>query len=116
MPDVCATVDGENVCMPVDLTVFDDPRQDDVEEAPGDPPGAIVVTGDVPVVRTRVARGAVPDGWPREERVHGELVRGQEHVACEVLVRVPEGAEDGGALELILIGNEVFRAIMGREP
>ena len=116
MPDVCATVDGETVCVPVELTVFDDPRQDRIDEAPENPPRSHRRHGRRPVVRTRIAPGAVPDAWPRDERVPGELVRGQEHVACEVLVRPGAGAEEGGALELMLIGAEVFRAIMGRAP
>jgi hypothetical protein len=117
MADLCATVDGDTLCMPVDLTVFEDPRQGPVEEAPGEPPGAIEVTG-VPAVRTRVARGAVPDGWPRDERVPGELVKGQERVACDVFVRLAAAEHDGDgqALEVTLVGEEVFRAVMGRAP
>ena len=113
MPDLCATVDGETICMPLDLTVLDDPRQGDVDEDPGDAPGAVETAG-VPAVRTRVARGALPDGWPRDERMSGELVKGQERVACELVVRAAPGEEGGGAVEVTLIGDEVFRAVMGR--
>lgn len=115
MPELCATMDGDVVCMAVDLTVFTDPRQGAVAEPPGDAPGAVDVTG-TPVVRTRVAWGAVPDPWPRDERVAGELVKGHERVPCELMVRESGGAEDGSAAELLLIGDEVFRAIMGRAP
>lgn len=117
MPDLCATVDGETLCMPVDLTVFGDPRQSAADEEPGDPPGRVDVTG-VPAVRTRVARGAVPDGWPRDERVRAELVKGHERVACDVVVQSAGAGEDGDgqAVELTLVGEEVFRAVMGRAP
>lgn len=122
MPELCATLDGESVCMPLDLTVFDDPRQGDVPEGPGDPPGAIEATG-APAIRTRVAPGAIPDAWPRDERIAGELVKGQERIECEVMVRTSGGGGAGtgtgresNATEVILMGEEVFRAVMGRSP
>lgn len=114
MPELCAKVDGEAVCMVVDLTVFDDPRQGDVPEPPGDAPGAIPATG-APVVRTRVAPGAVPDAWTRNERMAGELVKGHERVPCELTVRTPDSDDDQG-VELLVAGEEAFRAIMGRAP
>lgn len=113
MPEVCARLDDETFCVTVDLTVFDDPRQGEVSEEPGSAPGAVEATG-APEVRTRIAWGAVPDAWPRDERLPGELLKGQERVPCEIIVRsTREG--DGGA-ELALLGDEVFRAIMGRAP
>lgn len=113
MPDICARLDDEMICVTVDLTVFDDPRQGEVDEAPGAAPGALEVTG-APEVRTRLARGAVPDAWPRDERLPGELVKGQERVPCEIIVR--SAAEGDGGAELALMGDEVFRAVMGRAP
>lgn len=115
MPELCASLNGETVCMPVDLTVFEDPRQGEVREPPGDAPGELEPTG-APAVRTRVAWGAVPDAWPRDERVAGELVKGQERISCELLVRTTGEPEDHHALDLVLLGKEVFLAIMGRDP
>ncbi len=89
MPELCATLGDETVCMPVDLTVFEDPRQGEVPEPPGNAPGELESTG-APAVRTRVAWGAV--------------------------VRTAGGPEESHALELVLLGDRVFRAIMGRAP
>lgn len=118
MPDLCARVDGETVCVPLDLTVFTDPRQGAVPEPPGDAPGIIDITRGAPIVRTRLARGAAPDAWPRDQRIAAELVKGQERVPCEAMVLGPasRGNGDGGAEDLLLFGEEVFRAVLGREP
>lgn len=115
MPELCATAGGDTVCMPLDLTVFDDPRQGEVPEAPGDAPGAIATTG-TPLLRTRVPWGAVPDAWPRGERIDAELVKGQERVPCELLVQAADDDADRGPVELVLLGEEVFRAVLGRAP
>lgn len=115
MPELCATLEGEAFCMPVDLTVFTDPRHTEVAERPRDAPGLLDVTSDVPIVRTRVARGAAPDAWPRDERIPAVLLKGQERLACEVMVR-PSDEGEARAEELLLYGEEVFRAVMGRTP
>lgn len=116
MPELCARVSDETVCMPVDLAVFEDPRPGDVRERPGDAPGEVETVDGGARVRTRVARGTVPDAWPRDEPVAGELVKGRERVPCELVVRsAGDGASDGG-VELVLVGEEVFRAVMGRAP
>ena len=125
MPELCTRVDGEAVCMPVELTVFDDPRRSPVEEEPGE--GAAAPTAPSSArparVRTLVAAGALPEAWPRGERVPGELVKGQDRVPCEVEVRSEatttgdSGATaDEGRLEVVLFGDEVYRAVLGRAP
>lgn len=117
MPELCARLNDETSCMPVDLTVFDDPRQGDVTEAPGEAPGRLETSG-VSMILTTVAWGAIPDAWPRDERVPAELVKGNDRVPCELVVRAPtDGDKDtGGGAELLLIGKEVFRAVLGRDP
>ena len=129
MPELCTRVDGEAVCMPVDLTVFDDPRRPLVEEEPGET-GAPQTTMPSPArparVRTLVAEGALPDGWPRGDRVPGELVKGHDRVPCEVEIRAEAttagadessgGSDDQGRLEVVLFGDDVYRAILGRAP
>ena len=119
MPEVCTRVDGEAVCVAIDLTVFEDPSQTDVDEAPGEPgrPPAPRPAADMPPrVRTRVAAGTLPDTWPRDERVAGELVKGNERVECEVEVRAAPGDADNEGLELLLFGDAVYRTILGRAP
>lgn len=115
MIEVCVLLQGDRVCMPVDLTVFDDPGQGDVPEPPGDAPGPVERTG-APRVRTRLAQGAIPDAWPRDEAIAGELVKGNERVPCQLMVQAADGVDDGEGLELILMGEDVFRAVLGRAP
>jgi hypothetical protein len=115
MPEVCARVDGAMECMAVDPTEFTDPRQHEVTESPGEAGGPVEVPG-LAVVRTEVPWGAVPDGWPRGQRIPGELVKGQERVPCELVVRAVAGESGSGGAELLLIGEDVFRSLLGRAP
>ena len=115
MPQLCVSINGNATCIPMDLTVFDDPRQDEVDEMPGETPGDPATTGGAAVVRTEVARGAVPRAWPRRERTVAEFVKGSERIRCEVLVRSAEGQDDAGE-EILLFGEDVFRGILGRAP
>ena len=115
MSRLCLRIDGDESCIPLDLTVFDDPRQDDVNEMPGQARGNPVTTSDAAVVRTKVARGAVPEEWPRGQRTMAEFEKGSERIQCQLLVR-KSGGRPNTSEEILLFGDDVFQAILGRAP